>query len=67
MIRLLVFKKEDYDFFYHMLNNAKQEELSSKAVNQEDRVVVDNEDIEIDLYDWLNDLVVERGFDKIMR
>ena len=61
---VLRIKKIDYEFFYPLLDEEKQKVLASITVEQRDDVIIDDEDIEMDLYDWLNDLVVEKGFNE---
>lgn len=61
---MLKIKKEDYDFFYPLLSKEKQKTLIPAVSDQGDSVIIDDEENEIDLYDWLNDLVVEKGFDE---
>ncbi|ABB14096.1 hypothetical protein [Carboxydothermus hydrogenoformans] len=61
---MLKFSKEDYEFFFPLLDKENQEILKKVAVVNEDEVIIDDEEIEVDLYEWLNDLVVTKGFDK---
>ncbi len=61
---MLTFKKDDYEFFFPLLGKDEQKALTSIAANQGDSVLIDDEDTEINLYDWLNDLVVLKGLDK---
>lgn len=61
---MLKFRKEDYEFFYPLLEKENQEILKKVAVINENEVIIDDEDVEADLYEWLNDLVVIHGLDE---
>lgn len=58
---MLKFKTEDYEFFYPLLESGQQKALSSCSEKAGDQMVVDDEDIEVDLYDWLGDAIVAHG------
>lgn len=61
---MLKFNKDDYDFFFPLLEEDEQKILAAVATSQDNEILIDDEDIEVDLYDWLNDLVASKGMDK---
>lgn len=61
---MVIIKKDDYDFLFKPLDKEKQDALAPIAVIQEDKAMIDNEDLEVDLYDWINDLIVLKGLDE---
>lgn len=61
---MLKFSKNDYDFFFNLLEEEERKELTSVTIIQNDDVIIDDENTEVDLYDWLNELVVSKGMDK---
>lgn len=61
---MLKFSKNDYDFLFNLLEEEERKELTSVTIIQNDDVIIDDENTEVDLYDWLNELVVSKGMDK---
>lgn len=61
---MLAVKNEDYNFFLPLLSDDEQSVITSVAKPQNGDVLIQDEDVAIDLYDWLNDLVVTNGFDE---
>ncbi|MDF2486733.1 MAG: hypothetical protein K0R46_2901 [Herbinix sp.] len=62
---MLTIKKDDYDFFFPLLGTDEQAMLASAVFEWDDSIAINDEDIAAELYEWLNDLVVEIGFDKV--
>ncbi len=61
---MVIIKKDDYDFLFKLLDKEKQDTLAPIVVIQEDKVMIDNKGLEVDLYDWINDLVVLKSLDE---
>lgn len=61
---MLKFSKNDYDFFFSLLEEEEQKALTTVTTIQNDDILIDDENTEVDLYDWLNELVVSKGMDK---
>lgn len=61
---MLKLKKDDYEFFFELLDKEQQNILIPVATIQGEDAIIDDEEIEVDLYDWLNDLVVQEGLDE---
>ena len=64
-MKMIRINNEDHEFFFKLLDKDKKNILSTTtAIVQDGNVIINDEDIEADLYDWLNDWLIEKRLDE---